>query len=442
MCEVNLNNVFKSTNKASHYIFVLMALCFFRLATYSQINFKGLLINKNDSSKMAFASIKLIELQKYTSSNENGDFSFVLLEKLKVLHFEISSIGCHTTISIYPKYNKNEIIYVNQLPTMITEVVIEGLSAKSVVEKAISLIPVNYLDSSYASYAFYRQYQKVNNTFKNLIEAQHVVLFNLSSSNKHIISKEAFAVTEMRKSLFIYDVKDYYGNCFNDLFNQNPIYHLEESSLNPKSFMDYSFSFDTLRLFDTYIVNYVCNYSSDNHGIDNFSQVDFKGESREYGKIFIDKESFAIKRYERTSIGNKKYNYPKFNNFIRPSLNYTVEFLEGHLIIEYATLHNKWYLKKILRDYTNEFYRTQTYSKEFTVTDAFEWYSDTPTRYIPKQLLDKFYFTPQLSNIKYSYNSSKWLKPLPGFYLYDKEKVYKDLARKLNLEFQFEKNGN
>lgn len=444
MYEVNLNSVSKSTGKfLQRCLFLLLITLFvFSFSSYSQINFRGLLINKNDSTKMAFASVKLIELQKYTSSNENGNFNFVLPEKLSVLHFEISSIGCHTTISYYPKYSEIESIYVNQLPTIINEVMIEGLSAKSVVEKAITSIPLNYIDTSYASYAFYRQYQKVNNTFKNLIEAQHVVMFNLSRSHNQITSKEAFAVTEMRKSFFKHDVKDYYGDCFNDLFNQNPIYHLENSSLNTKSFMEYSFSFDTIMLFDTYVINYVCNYSSDNHGIDNFSQVDFKGESIEYGKIFIDKESFAIKRYERTSIRNKKYNYPKFNNFIRPSLNYTVEFLEGHLIMEYESINKKWYLKKILRDYTNEFYRTQTYNKEFTVTDVFEWYSDTPTRYIPEQLLDKFYFTPQLSNIKYYYNSSKWLKPLPGFYLYNKEKVYKDLEKKFNLEFQFEKSGN
>lgn len=408
----------------------------------AQVSFNGILISKYDSLPMAFANIKLTEADKYTATNEKGEFAFSIPGRLELLHLEISSIGCHTTIAHKPKYGAAEKIYVDQTPVAAKEVEVRGYTAKSIVKKAVEQIPQNYPDTSYIDYSFYREYQKVNGRFKNLIEAQSAIAFNLSKENGKLVSKEAFITSALRRSNFKYDITDFSGDGYMELLHQNPVFYLMDGSLNPKAFDDYVFSFDTLMLPDAYVIDYVCrDYTSDKHGVENYTFLDFAGESREYGKLTIDRETFAVISIERTAVRNKRYNYPKNNNFLLPSRAYTGEFIAGYLLAEYYPLNGKWYPKRLLHTYTNEYFRTETYAKEYTTTSVFEWYSGSVKRSIPKEMLDRFYFTPGLYSSTYVYDRSKWEKELPDFYFYKKENVLKDLERKMPLEQQFTEEG-
>src|SRR6218665_736006 len=372
------------------------ALLLFMLGTAcAQISFNGILISKYDSLPMAFANIKLLEADKYTATNEKGEFTFLLPDRIELMHLEISSIGCHTTIAYKPQYASREKIYVDQMPVAAKEVEVRGYTAKSIVKKAVEQIPQNYPDTSYIDYSFYREYQKVNGRFKNLIEAQSAIAFNLSNNNGRLVSKEAYITSALRRSNFRYDISDFSGDGYMELLQQNPVFYLTEGSLNPKAFDDYVFSFDTLVLPDAYVIDYVCHdYTSDKHGVENYTLLNFAGESREYGKLVIDKETFAVMSIERTAVRNKRYDYPKNNNFLLPSHAYTGEFIAGYLLAEYYPLNGKWYPKKLLYTYTNKYFRTQTYVKEYTITNVFEWYSGSVKRAIPKEMVDRFYFTP------------------------------------------------
>lgn len=403
-------------------------------------NFSGVLLNKTDSTALSYAAIKVSETGELTTANDKGEFNVVLPSKMSELHFEISFVGCHTVTKFELKDNLSNTIYVECSMTKLKDIVVEGLSAKEIVKRAVAAIPLNYNDSSYASQSFYRQYQKVNGKFNNLIEAQSIVLFNLRNSKNEITAKEAFYAEQLRRSNY-YETLGFEEDDFSDFFNQNPIYHLKTSSLNPNAFNSYVFSFDT-STSTNYVVNYSCNnFSTENHGLEYSSLLEFNGESRESGKLTIDKESFAFVKIEKNAFRNKGYNYPKNNNFILPDRKFTEEFIGGQLLVEYEKINGKWYLKTLLHAYTNDFFRTQTYEKAFTITKYFEWYSHKVTRYITKEQMDKLYFNPNLNFCNYVYDKERWQKIIPSFYYSSKEEIYKYLEKTQGIELQFDKNG-
>jgi hypothetical protein len=139
-------------------------------------------------------------------------------------------------------------------------------------------------------------------------------------------------------------------------------------------------------------------------------------------------------------VRNSAYDYPLFNNFLVPDRKYTVEFLDGHLTVEYRRIGERWYLKRILRDYTNEFYRTQVYTKDFVVTDTFEWYADDYSRYVPGPLKDKFYDEVVIASEPYAYDSTQWQQERP-FVFDQKAEVYRDLGKNKPVQQQFEEEG-
>jgi hypothetical protein len=413
----------------------------FQICLFGQttISFDGILINKVDSIPISFASIKLMETGQHASTDEKGKFNFIVSKKLTTFTLGISFIGCHRTVIHELSNQKLQTIFVDCPPINMKEILIEGMTPKEIVKKAVASIPLNFTDSSYFSFSFYREYKKVNGEFRNLIENQSVLMFKLTRSKNEILSQEALATRQLRRSN-IYKTEIFDDCNFTDFMSQNPIYYLDKGSLNPRALNFYTFRFDTLLDLNNYIINYVCNdFSSETHGISDISGL--TGESWESGKILINKNSFAIIKIERNSYRNKGYNYPKYNNFVLPDRKFTEEFYNGHLIAEYGPINGKYYLKKLLYEYTNVFFRTQTYIKAYTITDSFEWYSDSITRYVNQDLLNKFYLNPSLRIIKYNYNSSQWLKGLPDFYFANKDKVFADLAKDLPLETQFEKNG-
>jgi hypothetical protein len=421
---------------------LIIALALFCKSSGAQSEFKAILLNKNDSTPIAYATVKLIETASYTGANEKGEFKLIVPDSLTLLHLEISMIGYHAVITHKRVQQVTARIYVLPASFPIQGVVIQGFTAKEVVRKAIAAIPKNYSDTSYASISFYRQYQKINNVFENLLEAQLVVLFNLSPSKKGQLCKEAFAVKQLRRSLRDYKVKEYYDDGCVDLFRQNPVYHFSNSSFCPGVIDDCIFSFDTTQVTDYYVINYVKDgLSSENHSITNYDEVELIGESNEYGQLAIDRSSFAIIRYERKAIRNKRFQYPKNNNFLVPDQKYAIEFLEGNLVVEFQPINGKWYMKSLFHEYTNELYRSVTGEKMYTITDAFEWYADTTTRVIPRELVSQFHFNPNLSFGNYKYINTEWMKALPPFHFFKAVDIYEDLSRKGSLESQYEVEG-
>jgi len=413
-------------------------------SAFGQNNFTGILLNKQDSMPIQFAIIKSTDINNFTRTDDKGEFSFQIPAKFTKLHFQISAIGLHDTISIHRNHNAKEKIYVDKKPLALDSFNVKGLSAIEIMRKAVEMIPFNYTDSSFASFSFYRQYHKVNDTFKNLVEAQAVIYFKVTPSNKKLTSTYAFDIEQMRRSNFTYDIEDnkYYQNEIASHLSEDPIYNLEKGALNPNAFIFYKFNFDTTSKSDDYVIKYTSlNFSSESHGVENYAELGWFGEAWEEGKFTIDRKSFAIKKTERRAYRNTKFDYPRNNNFIIPSRAYYMEFIDGSQVAEYEQVKGKWFLKTLYHSFTNEYFDSYTTKKAYSLTENFEWYSDSVSHFVSTGLADKFYDKTSLPTCAYVYDKSYWDKILPPFYFVKKEDVYIDLEKKSSVEEQFENSG-
>lgn len=414
----------------------------FHSVVYSQTIFNGVLINSSDSAAIPFAIIKSIETGKYQTTNSKGEFSFSFPSKIQTVHFEINVIGYHGLVEHKTDGNNQQKIYINLSSTELNDIVIEGLSAKQVVEQAINSIPDNYTDSSFVAYSFYRQYQKVNGTFRNLIEAQVAVLFKLKNSENTIADENAIAVLQMRRTPIQYIEQTSKVDEFIDLLTQNPVYNQLGSILNQKGLYFYHFSFDTSsNAGEDYRINFSCkDYACEKHGVENYDELQWHGESWATGQLIIDRESYAFKMIEVYSARYTDYNYPRYNNFL-PSKKYSYQFTDAHLLINYESKNGKWFLKNLLHEYSYEFDKAVTGEHAFDFTDAFEFYCDSISHFIAPELFDSFYLTADLPNRKYHYHQQQWKNPVPPFYFFNSSEIYQNLEKSKSLNEQFEDEG-
>jgi hypothetical protein len=413
-------------------------------SAFGQDVFKGKLINKADQLPVEFAIVHSLDMGSFTQTNANGEFQFTVSGLLKTLKFEISAIGLRDTITVKRTHKAVEMIYIDRPLLSLTPVTIKGLSAKETVKLAVDMIPQNYSDSSFAAFSFFRQYDKVNDTFRNLIEAQTVILFKMKLVNNRFKPDYGFDVEQMRRSNFKNDIADmdYYQDDIHDLLNEEPVYNLLNGALNPNAFNFYTFNFDTTNRTDDFVIKYSCkDFSSETHGVGNIRDNDWYGEGIEEGRFIIDRKTYAFKKIERTAVRNKDFNYPKNNNWLLPSRKYYEEFVDGNLVTEYDQVNGKWFLTKICHAFTNEYFLGATVKKVFTITEAYEWYADSVTHYITSDLVNKFFIDTYLPACNYIYHKDEWNKPLRPFYYYKKEDVYHDLEKISPVEEQFEKGG-
>lgn len=409
---------------------------------YAQFNFTGILYSIHDSTILPYAAINVPEIHQSALTDSEGRFSFKLSAKIKSITLNVSCIVLKTSILYTPTYNITEKIYLDIAPNQLNEFSFKGLSAREIVEKAVASIPQNYQDSSYFCYSYFRRYDKVNGVFQNFFEALPVVLFRIIKDIKSLEAKEAFAVIHARRSKVVPNMTTDHVDNPDALLKQNPIYHLEKSALNPGKFNSYVFNFDTTNKSDDYVINYECaRASSDTHGIMGYTLSIFGGESHEKGTFIIERGTFAIKKIQRTALRYFEYDYPPYD--FPPNLmsfgyhKYLYFFVDGYLDAEYVPYNGKWYLKKLARRYTNQFKPPIFETTDFTITNTYEWYADSVSRFIGAEYMNNFY--PTLTLPKYEYNPRFWDNIVYPWHYDTKEAVFDHLQRKGTLDKQFQK---
>ncbi|WNJ19727.1 hypothetical protein [Pontibacter sp. G13] len=407
----------------------------------AQTHLSGQLINVQDSLPMPFVRVLAPSVQAQALSDETGTFTLNWEQNAPQIELSIYALGLSITQTVIVDTTETVQIFVNQRPTQIEGVEIEGLTAEKIVRKAIKAIPKTTPDSSYFSEAFFRQYYFINGAFKNLIEARSVVMFQRDHSNKLHRFKEAYAIPQLRRTELNRYLGDFHGDEYVDLMAQNPINHLGTSSLAPGYLEGYTFRFDTI-FSDRYVIRYQrWKRSSENHGITNFDQINFRAEAWEVGRLTIRKEDLAIMRYERKAFRDPNYDYAWAANFVLPGRKYTIEFLEGHLIIDYQEVEGKWFPARILHRFTNEFFHVRTHRTAYKFTEMFEWHNQAISTQISEELLNQFFEIPNLSDIRYPYEPSMWEHQVPPFLFFPKSRVYADLEAESPIVEQFIRSG-
>ncbi len=411
---------------------LIVFIFFMNVAADAQQPFTGVLINSLDSSTIAFATIKVQETRQTMTTDQHGRFNILLERPLKTFHVEITAIGIRTQHKVKLKESGSYKIYLELLPNELDDFVFEGLQPKTIVKRAVARIPLNYARKSHVSYSFYREYTRFNDRFVNLIEAKLAVLFRTHPGKRVITCEEAYAVLSLRRSN-ITTFEAYLAGPIESMLHTNPVYNLDGASLKPGLLEKYEYEM----ISDTgadYIIRYQSQFSTETHGVRGWTIHD--GEGTEEGWLYIDKSSFAIKRYERIAIHNPHYGYPLNDNFVLPRKSHTGEFRDGHLIVEYEEREGKCYLKKHLYSYGNDFYSVPHGTKDFTIRHYFEWYADSSSKYVTGDVKDHFYSKLSLAFMEYQYQPTEW-ESNPEFFFAPREEVYKSFGGIERLRHQF-----
>ncbi len=415
------------------------------ISSLAQSIFRGKLINTRDSSAIPFAVITLDETNTTVLGDDLGSFILSVPADLKQMTFKVSVVGYKTTLHHTRTFDSTENVYLEVGAYALKEAEIVGESAEDIVHRAVAAIPDNYESSSYFAYSSYRQYQRVNNTFVNLIEARPIVMFKLEKGRKSITATESYAARQTRRSQFFVNPSNEARDNVADLMQENPVYHLATSSIAANKLYSYTFNFDTTYdAGDYYVINYLCKaYSSERHGVqDPLVTQAFRSEAYETGQLIIDRKSLAFARVQRKSTRNPGYYYPQESqlNFIYPKKEYFYEFNNAELVAEYEMINDKWYLKQLCRQYTDDFYNAGWGNKIYVISDIFEWRCDSISRYVAEEHQKQFF--PRLRQYgAYKYDRSFWLAHEFPDYFNSHDTVFKDLGKFGDVEKQFEAEG-
>lgn len=420
---------------------ILLALC---LPSPAQVAFRGVLINTRDSAAIPFAVIKLVETDVTVLGDDKGAFSFTVPANTALLTFRVSVVGYKTTIQHKPVYKEGERVYLEVGAYDLKEAEIRGESAEEIIRKAIAAIPDNYVSTSYFDFTSYRQYQRINGLFVNLIEANPVLMVKLKKEDKKLTATEGLAIRQLRRSRYMpnkVNPCEYRDNNINYVLWQNPVYYLASSALAPDKLHKYRFHFDTTVKTDDYVINYVSlRFSSDKHGIIYFKNPEvYAGEAQEIGTITIDRKTLAFKRIQRTALRNPNFSYYTMPNVLLPDRKYCDELVKGELTNEYECTDGKWHTKSISYAYTNDYFIMGTNRKDYTITDVFELRSDSTSRYVPEELVTEFYPKLRLYG-QYTYNKDFWEGFDLPFNFHSRDAVFTDLYKTGSAD-QFETEG-
>ncbi|QQS27512.1 MAG: carboxypeptidase-like regulatory domain-containing protein [Sphingobacteriales bacterium] len=135
----------------------------------------GTLINPSSNSFVAFANVGIKNASVGTVSNETGEFE--LHFDAKYLHdtLQVSCIGFFTYQTPLKSLYQKQPVQLSILPRSysLKEVTVtpDEISAEYIVNKAMFLIPENYLNHSYLTDGFYREYFSENGNFVGFAEA-------------------------------------------------------------------------------------------------------------------------------------------------------------------------------------------------------------------------------------------------------------------------------
>lgn len=421
-----------------HTLLILFALL--HATVYGQGSFRGVIANALDSGVIGNAMVTVVGSGGKILADVNGRFSVSGVQKGRKVVLAISAIGVSDTVTASSNGSQLHWVLVNVGTQKLDDYVLHSMSAEDVVRRAVSLIPVNHANIPYFCYSSYRQYQRLDSTYTNLVEAKPVVMMNVSATKGMLDRTEAYSNVICRRTYFTSEPNNAYEINASDLMSQDPVYHLYGGSLAPGRLFHYRFRFDTVAGSDTsYVIHYRSNdYSSERHGVSNPGNP-FPGESWEEGRITIDRYSFAIRKFTRIARRHDAYNYPRNNNFILPDRLYYLEFVDAYFAAEYVQLGERWYPGRYSYRFTNDCYGSgKGFRPNVRFSCFYEWQADSFSRYTGDDYASRFY--KELYLWPQKYDLSEWQVNRHGYLLTDSTVLFNDLKKRGELEVQFRTN--
>ncbi|MEP5612045.1 MAG: serine hydrolase [Cyclobacteriaceae bacterium] len=296
---------------------------------------EGTIFDDATKEPLPFANISLPNNRIGTVSNVNGQFRIIIPSARKSESLRISYIGFKSiTIKISEIAADARFFLVEDLQAL-DEVVVVGLTAQSILKKAIQKIPENYYDSPYKSKGFYRITAKKEDRYIRLSEAAFELYHSEKSSNGNQLKLEK--IREIKDEQVLHNI--FFGKTPKGIFRSDLINNLDESEfLDKKGMTNHTFNLETTTSYNGKEV-YVISFDQK----DGIKKVGYRG------KLVIDLETFAFIHLD--------YGWsPKSIQYYKPSAPQRIlmELFDIHVgvsksdtQINYKKIGDKYYLSSV-----------------------------------------------------------------------------------------------
>ncbi|RYD51022.1 MAG: carboxypeptidase regulatory-like domain-containing protein [Sphingobacteriales bacterium] len=376
-------------------------LLFASISASAQTQLLGRVLNAWNQAPIAGALVNADSLHVTVLTDSAGQFRLSVPENAESLTVRVKALGVDTTYTLFPQSSMLAELWVTPRNIELATAIISGKTARQVVQQAIRAIPKNYPDSNYVCYGFYRQYQKSETGFQNLVEAQIAAAVFPEPTRKGLQASQLFAVLRSKrfgiKPTQIGDVEIRDG-LSEQLFEENPVYFPGNSSFAGRLFDISRFRFDSSYSgTDEYRILYTCDLSSEDHGFNQkFATSSSYNESTESGMLIIDRTTLAFKRIQRTAVRRPNFSYYYMQNYVRAPGKLSRELVNGQLDVQYIQRGTKWFLLQISHGYFNDYYshpdRTYGNLSPFAQSkgrlgEFFEWHTASIARGLPEPLV-------------------------------------------------------
>lgn len=318
----------------------LLSLVFF-LTLYpasviSQVNdnivIEGAIFNAVSKEPLPFATISLPDNRVGTISNIKGEFRIIIPSTNKSDSLRISYVGFKSIKhKISEIANGAQFFLVEDLQAL-EEVVITGLTAQAILEKAIQKIPDNYYNAPYKSKGFYRLTAKKDEQYIRLSEAAFELYHSEKSTNGNQFKLDK--MREIKDEQLLRNIS--FGNSPKGIFGRDVINNLDESDfLNKKGIKNHTFALELISSYNDREV-YVISFDQK----DGIKKVGYRG------KLVIDLETFAFIHldFEMSPKSIQYYKASASQRLLMKLLDIHAGLLKSDMQINYKKIGDKYYL--------------------------------------------------------------------------------------------------
>lgn len=347
-------------------IATIISLSFFT-TSYSQDDFikvSGKILNAKTREPLAYANISILKSPIGTVSNDIGEFDIFIPSNFKYDTLSISYVGYRTLKQRISSSTFGETFYLEEVPTILGEVIVSSDGARRLVEEALQSIPSVYPTEPYLLEGFQRSWEKIDFTDSitypgTLIEAA-LTIYDPGYGQKKDSPKyeEEVYLNEVRRSALM-EGWEYGGNMVKQMLRQNMVRYNRSSILFVKSFLEFpntlEYEWEGSTVLDSENISIV--------------KIDFPNK-REFPvsfKVYISEKDKAILRFDLYGI-KTEINYSTLLDWHNEVIDVTYIF-KRHSGKPYLSFTKMKYVIKKLDLAKKKVIRTEYYSKELLINN-------------------------------------------------------------------------
>jgi hypothetical protein len=384
----------------SHFIIIFLFVFIGYQARSQEVNLflKGIVLDSKTKIPLSYASISIAGKSIGTLSNSEGKFEFSVPGSFHSDSLKISYIGYKTFSKSVSEINDLQVINLEELPLMLNAVTIRDtqLTAKEVLEKSRSAIPVVYPSEPYLMEAFFRSWEKIDFTDSitypgMLLEVAATIFDPGYSSAKGRQKAEDIYIREIRRSKLM-PGWNHSLNVISFLLKENDVRYSDLLSFRVlKGFLDfpnqsvYSFEEPTeIDEEDLYVIRVEVPNSL--------------GMSAFY-KVYVSMDDYAVLQFELN--GNKQeIDFSKEWHTDKVIHRFIFKRYQNRPYLSYASIH---YIIKKLNILAKNVIRTEEYYRSMLINEVVTVDVEKRRKLIGPELSSK-----SLKRHAKDYNESFW----------------------------------